>query len=88
MAIRALLVKGRSSGDAVYAAVEEVANELRERISHIYQVQKQPAGVNGTGISPARVKTQHEPLSKRVLTEAHLLIALLLCFISSLKRTR
>ena len=54
-AIRAALVKGRSSGDELYASVEETARELKERISEIHQVQKQTADGSGTGISPARV---------------------------------
>lgn len=54
-AIRAVLVKGRSSGDAVYAAAEETANELKERICQLHQIQKPTANGSGTGISPARV---------------------------------
>lgn len=54
-AIRAVLVKGRSSGDAVYAAAEETAQELKERICQLHQIQKQFANGSGTGISPARV---------------------------------
>lgn len=54
-AIRAALVKGRSSGDPVYAAAEETSEELKERISQLHQIQKLPADGNGTGISPARV---------------------------------
>ncbi|XP_058481181.1 PCNA-interacting partner [Solea solea] len=53
-AIRATLLKGRSSGDALYAAAEETAKELKERICQIHQVQKQTANGSGTGISPAR----------------------------------
>ncbi|KAL0962889.1 hypothetical protein UPYG_G00346780 [Umbra pygmaea] len=49
--IRAALVKGRASGDAVYAAADETAKDLKERICQIYQRQ-QTASV--TGISPAR----------------------------------
>lgn len=55
-AIRAVLVKGRSSGDAVYAAAEETAQELKERICQLHQIQKQSANGSGTGISPARPK--------------------------------
>lgn len=55
-AIRAVLVKGRSSGDAVYAAAEETTKELQERICQLHQIQKQTnANGSGTGISPARV---------------------------------
>lgn len=55
-AIRAVLVKGRSSGDAVYAAAEETTKELKERICRLHQIQKQTnANGSGTGISPARV---------------------------------
>ncbi|XP_041637162.1 PCNA-interacting partner isoform X2 [Cheilinus undulatus] len=56
MAIRAALVKGRSSGDAVYAAAEETTTELKERICQIHQIQKENANGSGTGISPARPK--------------------------------
>uniref|UniRef100_A0A3Q4HCB7 PCNA-interacting partner n=1 Tax=Neolamprologus brichardi TaxID=32507 RepID=A0A3Q4HCB7_NEOBR len=55
-AIRAVLVKARSSGDAVYAAAEETAQELKERICQLHQIQKQSANGSGTGISPARPK--------------------------------
>lgn len=61
-AIRAVLVKGRSSGDAVYAAAEETANELKERICQLHLIQKQPANGSGTGISPARVMYNSSPL--------------------------
>lgn len=54
-AIRAVLVKGRSSGDAVYAAAEETAKELKGRICQLHQIQKQIVNGSGTGISPARV---------------------------------
>lgn len=54
-AIRTVLVKGRNSGDAVYAAAEETAKELKERICQLHQIQKQTANGGGTGISPARV---------------------------------
>ncbi|RVE56566.1 hypothetical protein OJAV_G00222380 [Oryzias javanicus] len=53
-AIRAALAKGRCSGDPVYAAAEEISEELKERISHLHQIQKLDG--NGTGISPARPK--------------------------------
>ncbi|KAM7378396.1 hypothetical protein PAMA_013346 [Pampus argenteus] len=55
-AIRAALVKGRSGGDAVHAAAEETAKELKERICQIHQIQKQTANEGRTGISPARPK--------------------------------
>ena len=54
-AIRAALVKGRSSGDEVHAAAEETTTELRERICQLHQLQKQASNGSGTGISPARV---------------------------------
>lgn len=54
-AIRAVLVKGRSSGDAVYAAAEETTKELKERICQLHRIQKQTASASRTGISPARV---------------------------------
>lgn len=54
-AIRTVLVKGRSSGDAVYAAVEETSKELKERICQLHHIHKQTANGGGTGISPARV---------------------------------
>uniref|UniRef100_UPI0037E7F571 PCNA-interacting partner n=1 Tax=Semicossyphus pulcher TaxID=241346 RepID=UPI0037E7F571 len=53
-AIRAVLVKGRSSGDPVYAAAEETTTELKERICQLHQIQS--ANGSGTGISPARPK--------------------------------
>lgn len=55
-AIRAALVKGRGSGDAVLAAADETAQELKERICQLHHAQKQD-GANGgmMGISPARV---------------------------------
>uniref|UniRef100_A0A3Q3JQW7 PCNA-interacting partner n=1 Tax=Monopterus albus TaxID=43700 RepID=A0A3Q3JQW7_MONAL len=53
-AIRTVLVKGRSSGDAVYAAVEETSKELKERICQLHHIHKQTANGGGTGISPAR----------------------------------
>ncbi|XP_076578375.1 PCNA-interacting partner [Chaetodon auriga] len=55
-AIRAVLVKGRSSGDAVYAAAEETAKELKERICQLHQIQQQTTNASRTGISPARPK--------------------------------
>ncbi|XP_045928251.1 PCNA-interacting partner [Micropterus dolomieu] len=55
-AIRAVLVKGRSSGDAVYAAAEETTKELKDRICQLHQIQKQSANGSATGISPARPK--------------------------------
>lgn len=57
--IRAVLVKGRSSGDAVYAAAEETAEELKERICQLHEIQKQTLNGSGTGISPARVVYNH-----------------------------
>lgn len=54
-AIRAALVKGRSSGDEVYAAADEAAQQLRERICQLHQSQKQAASAGEAGISPARV---------------------------------
>ncbi|XP_068162965.1 PCNA-interacting partner [Antennarius striatus] len=54
--IRAALVKGRSSGDAVYTAAEETAKELKERICQLHQIHKLTAIESGTGISPARPK--------------------------------
>ncbi|XP_028426282.1 PCNA-interacting partner [Perca flavescens] len=55
-AIRAVLVKGRSSGDAVFTAAEETTKELKERICQLHQIQKVIANGSGTGISPARPK--------------------------------
>ncbi|KAM9335066.1 PCNA-interacting partner [Symphorus nematophorus] len=55
-AIRAALVKGRSSGDEVYAAAEETTKELKERICQLHQLQKEAANGSGMGISPARPK--------------------------------
>lgn len=54
-AIRAALVKGRGSGDAVLAAADETAQELKERICQLHHIQKQNGGM--IGISPARVMT-------------------------------
>lgn len=57
-AIRAAMVKGRSSGDAVLAAANETAQELKERICQLHHSQKQSSAKgNGTGLSPARVIT-------------------------------
>ncbi|XP_029318064.1 PCNA-interacting partner isoform X3 [Cottoperca gobio] len=55
-AVRAVLVKGRSSGDAMYAAADETTKELKERICQLHQIQKLIANGSGTGISPARPK--------------------------------
>ncbi|KAM3859113.1 PCNA-interacting partner [Diretmus argenteus] len=52
--IRAALVKGRSSGDAVSTAAEETAKDLKERIRQLHQSQK--LMTDGTRISPARPK--------------------------------
>ncbi|KAM4614800.1 PCNA-interacting partner [Polymixia lowei] len=54
MAIRAVLVKGRSTEDVVYTAAEETAKDLKERIFQLHQSQK--LLTSGTGISPARPK--------------------------------
>lgn len=55
-AIRAALVKGRSSEDAVFTSAHETAQELKERICQLHHIQKQSsANGGGTGISPARV---------------------------------
>ncbi|KAI1888128.1 hypothetical protein AGOR_G00181850 [Albula goreensis] len=50
--IRTALLKGRRSGDPVYGAVEEVTQDLKERLGQIYTAQKEAA--SSTGISPAR----------------------------------
>ncbi|XP_060885928.1 PCNA-interacting partner isoform X1 [Labrus mixtus] len=55
-AIRSVLVKGRSSEDAVYAAAEETTTELKERVRQLHLIQKRSANGSGTGISPARPK--------------------------------
>ncbi|KAM6986272.1 PCNA-interacting partner [Aplochiton taeniatus] len=52
--VRAALVKGRSNGDVVYAAVDETAKDLKEQISEIHLSQKQVS--YRMGISPARPK--------------------------------
>lgn len=98
-AIRAVLVKGRSSGDAVYAAAEETANELKERICQLHLIQKQPANGSGTGISPARVMYNSSPLVRTFMQNpfnllqcqlceltAHLLVSVL--FVCSLRHTQ
>lgn len=55
-AIRAALVKGRSSGDAVLAAANQTAQELEERIREVHHLQKESSAQDGgAGISPARV---------------------------------
>lgn len=59
-AIRAALVKGRSSGDAVLAAANETAQELRERICQLHHSRKQSSA---KGISPARVIMSEHPYS-------------------------
>lgn len=57
-AIRAALVKGRGSGDAVLAAADETAQELKERICQLHHIHKQNSANGGMiGISPARVIT-------------------------------
>lgn len=55
-AIRAVLVKGRSSGDVVLAAANETTKELKERIFQLHQFQKQSSNGSRMGISPARPK--------------------------------
>uniref|UniRef100_A0A3Q3AL55 PCNA-interacting partner n=1 Tax=Kryptolebias marmoratus TaxID=37003 RepID=A0A3Q3AL55_KRYMA len=55
-AIRAALVKGRSSGDAIYVAAEDATTELKERLFQLHQIHKRAASERGTGISPARPK--------------------------------
>ncbi|XP_036374306.1 PCNA-interacting partner [Megalops cyprinoides] len=50
--IRAALLKGRSSGDPVYGAVEEAARDLKEGIGRIHTALREQA--HSTGISPAR----------------------------------
>lgn len=54
-AIRAALVKGRSSEDEVYAAADESAQELKEKIRQLHQNHKEAASEDRTGTSPARV---------------------------------
>ncbi|XP_029902103.1 PCNA-interacting partner isoform X2 [Myripristis murdjan] len=54
--IRAALVKGHSSGDAVCTAAEETASDLKERICDLHQNQKPISNSTETGISPARPK--------------------------------
>ncbi|CAL8242468.1 unnamed protein product [Merluccius merluccius] len=54
-AIRAALVKGRSSEDAVCAAAAETARDLKERIAQLHRRQPRSDGAAATtGISPAR----------------------------------
>uniref|UniRef100_A0A3Q4AWC2 PCNA-interacting partner n=1 Tax=Mola mola TaxID=94237 RepID=A0A3Q4AWC2_MOLML len=55
-AVKAVLVKGRSCGDTVCAAANETAQELKERICQLHQIQKQAANAGEMGISPARPK--------------------------------
>nr|XP_057921785.1 PCNA-interacting partner isoform X1 [Doryrhamphus excisus] len=55
-AIRAVLVKGCSGEDAVMAAAEETAAELKDRICQLNRIQKETSLAGGTGISPARPK--------------------------------
>lgn len=52
--VRAALLKGRSSGDPVYTAVDDTAKTLKERISQIHSSHQQSA--LSMGISPARPK--------------------------------
>lgn len=70
-AIRAALVKGRSSGDEVYAAADETAQELRERIRQLHQGQKQPASGGEAGISPARVMYNSYSFGLRLSSRVH-----------------
>ncbi|XP_070997454.1 PCNA-interacting partner-like [Oncorhynchus clarkii lewisi] len=51
--IRAALLKGRASGDIVYAAADETAKDLKERIAQIH-LSHRLQSASGTGISPAR----------------------------------
>ncbi|XP_054656785.1 PCNA-interacting partner [Dunckerocampus dactyliophorus] len=55
-AIRAALVKGCSGEEAVRAAAEETAAELKDRLCQLYRIQKATSLAGGTGISPARPK--------------------------------
>ncbi|KAJ0056981.1 hypothetical protein NL108_000802, partial [Boleophthalmus pectinirostris] len=55
-AIRALLVKGHSSGDPVYMAAHKTAKDLKERIFQLHQSHKLTTNESMTGISPARPK--------------------------------
>ncbi|XP_028810826.1 PCNA-interacting partner isoform X2 [Denticeps clupeoides] len=52
--LRAALMKGRRSGDAVSAVVDDMAGALKERISQIHHAQRELA--IKMGISPARPK--------------------------------
>lgn len=56
-AIGAAVAKGRSGGDAVLAAAEQTAQELKERICQLQHSQR-PSGAAG---SPARVTTAAPP---------------------------
>lgn len=80
-AIRSALVKGRSSGDAVWTATEEMAKELKERISQLHQIQKQTVNGSGTWISPARV--MYKPPTW--LLRSHMLLQKLLYLLSSMQ---
>uniref|UniRef100_A0A673ZQ22 PCNA-interacting partner n=1 Tax=Salmo trutta TaxID=8032 RepID=A0A673ZQ22_SALTR len=51
--IRAALLKGQASGDIVYAAADETAKDLKERIAQIH-LSHRLQSARGTGISPAR----------------------------------
>ncbi|CAB1345949.1 unnamed protein product [Coregonus sp. 'balchen'] len=51
--IRAALLKGRASGDVVYAAADKTAKDLKERISQIH-LSHRLQSASRTGISPAR----------------------------------
>lgn len=51
--IRAALLKGRASGDVVYAAADQTAKDLKERIVQIH-LSHRLQSASGTGISPAR----------------------------------
>lgn len=55
-AIRALLVKGRTSGDPVFVAAEKTAGELKEKIFELSQNHKKTTNERMVGISPARPK--------------------------------
>uniref|UniRef100_A0A4W5LYR9 PCNA-interacting partner n=1 Tax=Hucho hucho TaxID=62062 RepID=A0A4W5LYR9_9TELE len=50
---REALLKGRASGDVVYAAADETARDLKERIAQIH-LSHRLQSASGTGISPAR----------------------------------
>lgn len=70
-AIRAALVKGRSSGDEVYSAADETAQELRERIRQLHHSQKQTASRGEAGISPARVMYNSYSFGLRLSPRIH-----------------